>query len=381
MPSPTVTPPATSARPPDRAPTGPAEAGPTGGEGTGRRPRSRRRVTATVVAALVLAVAVSFAFGRGDGPSASRPSTAPPQASGSSGVDAPSPTTAVAPKAGPMVGDVTTGRSGSTAESTGGGTSGGATGDPGSTSAVPPTPVDGSRIVKTASIELAVAHGAVSDTFGRVTALAAGVDGFVSQQQTTEAGGSPSGTITLRVPSAAFEQVLAQVRKLGEVQTATSGGQDVTAEYTDLDARLRSLTDERTQLELVLGAAKDVPDILSVHDRLTNVQTEIEQLQGRKNVLDDQTQLATLTVSVREKGDAPSPVPSEPAGFSKAWHDAAHGFNSGLQAIVAGSGRTAFLLLVGLVVLGLGRAGLGVWRRRQRRTAAVDPASATRPAV
>jgi hypothetical protein len=154
-------------------------------------------------------------------------------------------------------------------------------------------------------------------------------------------------------------------RKLGKVTSATTGGQDVTAEYTDTDARLKSLSAERDQLALVLSSATNVPDILSVRDRMTSVQTEIEQLQGRKNVLDNQTSLATLTVSVHEKGDVVSPVPTpEKSGFSKAWDQAVDGFNSTVQSIIAGSGRTLVLLIIGLVLFLVGRLGLKAARRR-----------------
>ncbi len=302
---------------------------------------------AVVAIVLLAAVALSFGLGRGTGRSSGA-------RTGAAAVDA-SPTT-TAGKEKPA--DVLPTRGGPSAD--GSAVSSG----PEGTVTAAPVAVSAAKIVKTASLDLEVRRGAASNTFGRLTTLAAGSGGFVSQQQTTESGGSPSGTITIRVPSDSFEQVLAEARKLGAVQSATTGGQDVTNEYTDVDARLKALDDERTQLQLVLGTANNVPDILSVRDRLTAVQTEIEQLQGRKNVLDDQISLATLAVSVHEKGDATTPVPPpEPTGFAKAWHDAAHGFNSGVQAIIAGSGRTALVLLVGLVLFLVGRVAWRIARR------------------
>lgn len=222
------------------------------------------------------------------------------------------------------------------------------------------------KIVKTGTVELQVVKGAVPGTFDRLTALAAGNGGFVAEQKTAEAAGIPNGTITLRVPAASFEAALAQVRKLGKVQSASTSGDDVTAEYTDVDARLKALTSERDQLSLVLTSAQNVGDILAVRDRINAVQTEIEQLQGRKNVLDNQVALSTINVSVREpSGDRAVPVPAgERTGFDKAWHDALHGFNSGVQALIAGSGRAVLVVLCVGVALVVARLGWRVVRRR-----------------
>ena len=136
--------------------------------------------------------------------------------------------------------------------------------------------------------------------------------GFVAETSTSEQSATPTGSIALRVPADRFEDVLVQARKLGKVQSATTGAQDVTSEYIDVTGRLRTMKEERNSLSLVLTDAKNVPDILAVRDRLNVVQNEIEQLEGRRKVLDDQTSLATLTVSLHEK-EAPKPASLQPA--------------------------------------------------------------------
>ncbi len=320
------------------------------------RPARRRQTAAAAGAVLLAVVALSFGLGHRSGPASLRSSASKPDRNGGSAVSVGAAPTTFAPADGDK----------SAIDQRSASATPGTVESPPKVGGAPATPVavSAAKIVKTASLDLEVRKGAASSTFTRLTTLAAGSGGFVAQQQTSESGGSPSGTITIRVPSASFEQTLAEARKLGSVQSATTGGQDVTNEYTDIDGRLKSLTDEREQLQIVLSAAGNVPDILSVRDRLTAVQTEIEQLQGRKNVLDDQISLATLAVSVHEKGDTSTPIPSPGAtGFAKAWHDAAHGFNSSIQAIIAGSGRTAVVLLVGLVLFVIGRFALRAGRR------------------
>ncbi len=224
------------------------------------------------------------------------------------------------------------------------------------------------KIIKTGSIELTVARRTFSERAARLTSLAKGFGGFVAETSTSEQGTSPSGTVTLRVPADRFEELLVQVRRLGKVRSATTGAQDVTTEYTDVTGRLKTMKNERDQLNVVLSqAAKNVPDILAVRDRLNAVQAEIEQLEGRRQVLDDQTSLATLAVSLREPG-ADKPLPrSRPhpkqSGLSQAWHRAVDGFTGGIEAIIAGSGK---VLLVLLCAGALWLVAWPLWRRFRR---------------
>src|SRR3972149_7655643 len=83
-----------------------------------------------------------------------------------------------------------------------------------------------------------------------------------------------------------------------QVRSERSEASEVTEEYTDLEARLRNLeATEASYLELLTGAG-DIPDILLVQDRLSQVRQEIEQVQGRINLLDNLTDLATITIQL-----------------------------------------------------------------------------------
>jgi hypothetical protein len=103
-----------------------------------------------------------------------------------------------------------------------------------------------------------------------------------------------------------------------------------------------------------------------LQDRLSIVQTEIEQLQGQQRLLDDQTSFGTLVVQLREQGDETAlTVPEDPeSGLAKAWDDAHHGFMRGVEAIVAGSG-TALVTVLSLTILAFMLRG--VWLLLRRR--------------
>jgi len=170
--------------------------------------------------------------------------------------------------------------------------------------AAPAVPAAGSatRVVKTGSIDLEVSKDAFATVTSRLSSLVTGAGGFVSASSTVESGDVPTGTVTPRMPSAAFDDVLARVRSLGRVMQVSSKGEDVTAQYVDLDARISALTASRQQYETLLRKATTIADILNVQQRITDLQTQIEQLQGQQRVLQDQSSLATLEVHLAPPG-------------------------------------------------------------------------------
>lgn len=228
-------------------------------------------------------------------------------------------------------------------------------------------PADSAKIVKTGALELRVGKGTVTESVNRVTALATGLGGYVSNTQSTtgeQSGAQASATITVRVPSASFEQLLRDASGLGEVRSTTTSGQDVTAQFTDIDAQLTALTGARDQFLLILGEANDVPDILAVQDRITQVQIQIDQLEGQKRLLTDQTTYGTLSVTLLEPGaTAPVTPIDDNEDLGDAWSDARRNFGDALENIVGASGTLAVVFLFGAVTLG---AAWILYRRARR---------------
>lgn len=227
--------------------------------------------------------------------------------------------------------------------------------------------VDLAKVIKTGSIVLEVDEGRFDDAVNRITALAVGAGGYVSGTNTaTTHDGHQAGSMTIRVPAERFESVLEEVDRLGEVQQKEVTGRDVTAEYTDIDARLRALSASRESLLRVLSEARAVGDILAVQDRLNSVQTEIEQLEGRKRVLDDQVGFSTVAISVSEPGQSEL---LRTENDKSVWRQALDGFTGTMAAVVAKSGTAVALVLLGTGLLALLAVAVRWGRRAYARLA------------
>jgi hypothetical protein len=106
-------------------------------------------------------------------------------------------------------------------------------------------------------------------------------------------------SLTLRVPSAQFTEALRRLRALdADVTSSTVNGQDVSEQFVDLKARLAAKQAEEDRYNALLGRAATVDEILKVDAALSNVRTQIEQLQGQVNSINSRTQFSTITVSV-----------------------------------------------------------------------------------
>lgn len=237
----------------------------------------------------------------------------------------------------------------------------------GSSARAPVTPVgDGaeSRVVQTGTVSLAVDDGKVSAAAAAVTAIATQVRGKVSDSTSQELGDNPTATITLRVPVARFGDALTLVRALkAEVVSQQTSEKDVTATYADTEAQIASLRAARSRFLTILAGARTIGETLTVQQRVDDVQGRIDRLEGQRRVLADQSDLATLTVTVGEKTDAVLKT-STPSGLSKAWSDAKDGFTGGIESLIARSGRALLVLIVAVVVLVVLRLG---WRLARRR--------------
>lgn len=226
------------------------------------------------------------------------------------------------------------------------------------------TDTDGARVVKTGTLSLLVDQGKVGATVQRLQVLVAGMRGYVADSTSEESGKHPTASLTVRVPVASFDALRTQVRSLKvKVLSEQASGKDVTATYADTQAQIQSLTAARNRYLDILSRARTIAETLSVQQRVDDVQQQIDRLEGQRRVLADQSDYGTLTLTVAETADQAF-VTKEPSGWSKAWDDAQHGFSSGVQRIIADSGRTLLVLLVGAALLLLGRTG---WRLARRR--------------
>ncbi len=226
----------------------------------------------------------------------------------------------------------------------------------GTTAVVPGAP----RVVRTADLRVKVAKGGFGSAFDRVATLAAANGGFVSSSSTASADDARSGELTVRVPADRFDAVRQGLSGLGEVESQSIRGEDVSGQLVDHEARLKSLQAQEDALRVLVGQAKAVGEVLQVQSSLFNVRQQIEQLKAQKANLEQATSLATLRLSLFEPGAGLVVRPADDRSLAASFRQAV----DGMVAVVGGM-IVVVGYLVPIAVLGLlGWGGARVLRRR-----------------
>lgn len=134
----------------------------------------------------------------------------------------------------------------------------------------------------------------------RAQSIAIGLGGDVMGLSQSGSGDKRTANLTLRVPSARFNDAIRALRDINDVEIVSSNvdGKDVTESFVDLDARLRAKVSEEQRYLALLARADKIDDILKIDQSLSQVRTQIEQLTGQLNSLKQRTAFSTITVAI-----------------------------------------------------------------------------------
>lgn len=183
------------------------------------------------------------------------------------------------------------------------------------------------KIIQNHNIEVAVEDLEAAEK--RLMELVQASGGYISRSEVgSNPGAKRQGSWTLRVPGNKASDIASKIVALGEPMRQSSDARDVSEEFYDLEARIKNkkIEEERLIQHLKDSTGKLI-DILAVEKEITRVRGEIEQSQGRLNMLGNLTSLATIQVSlVEHKNYKPEPAPTF-------WTKAARTFHQSLEGL------------------------------------------------
>src|SRR5215470_9984996 len=109
----------------------------------------------------------------------------------------------------------------------------------------------------------------------------------------------------------------------GELLSLHESVQDVTNDYIDTQSQLTNLRGEQERLLVLLSNTTALGDIITVEDKLTNVEGQIEDIEAHLNALKSQTTYYTVTIDLQPLALPPSPPPQQQAPWSigQVFHD------------------------------------------------------------
>jgi hypothetical protein len=179
--------------------------------------------------------------------------------------------------------------------------------------------------------------------------------GYISGENESSTEYSLINNLTIRMPSSEFDSLVEDITRVAhKVDGKTINLNDVTEEFVDIEARLKTKKEVEQRYLEILGKAQTVQDILLVEQQLRIIQEEIEAKEGRLKYLQNQVSLSTLSLEIHQDFTAKP-------GFK---------FFSKLGLALKGGWKGFLNVIVGLIyvwpVILVGGAGV-FWIVRRRR--------------
>lgn len=108
--------------------------------------------------------------------------------------------------------------------------------------------------------------------------------------------------LTLRIPAGKFAAFITYLEGLGTVEEKRIYTDDVTEQYIDLAAKVKSLTIQEERLQDILSKATRVEDLLKIEQELGRVRGEIDSYTGQLRYLTNKVDFSTIELGLSEIG-------------------------------------------------------------------------------
>ena len=192
------------------------------------------------------------------------------------------------------------------------------------------------------------------DADAKVNQLVNKYDGFIASANLDHLQGTRrNGYWQVRVPVENYHSFMSTIGDIGTVVKRNEEASDVTAEFYDLEARIKNkLRLEERIVELLEEAKGNLARLIEVEHELARVREEIERMQGRKRLMMDVTSLTTIEIRIQEiETYQPTPAASFDNRVDTAWTTAVSQATETGQNVIVNVVRNA--INIGLAVIGL----------------------------
>jgi hypothetical protein len=196
----------------------------------------------------------------------------------------------------------------------------------------------------------------VKKTKASVETICKELNAYISNESQNNYGERLQYNQMIRVPADQFDLLLQKLEgEAVKIESKNIHTQDVTEEFIDVEARLKTKKELETRYREILKQAKTVQDIVTIEGQIAAVRSEIESMEGRLTYLKNQVAFSTLNVSYYE-------IIGTDFGFANKFvRGLGQGWDNLLSFLIVLTNLWPFFILVVAIAWGVAR-----WQKRKR---------------
>jgi hypothetical protein len=218
---------------------------------------------------------------------------------------------------------------------------------------LPPAEIIERKLIRNGTLEFQTKE--VKKTKSEIEKICKELNAYISSESENNYGERLQYNQLIRVPANQFDVLVARLEPLAlKIENKNISTEDVTEQFIDVEARLKTKKELETRYREILKQAKTVEEIISIESQIANVRSEIESMEGRLNFLKNQVAFSTLNVTYYE-------TIGTDFGFASKFVQSLKGGWDNLLAF------TIFLVNLWPFVLGLAGLTFWFWNKRMKK--------------
>ncbi len=152
------------------------------------------------------------------------------------------------------------------------------------------------KIIKTGDIRFRTSD--LNQTRNAIAQAVQTFKGYVSEENQSGYNATSEMRLIVRIPAQSFDSLMSIITTHAiYFDSKIVNSQDVTEEFIDVSARLKTKKALENQYIDLLKKAHNIKDIMEIERELNNVRTEIESAEGRLRYLSNQVTFSTLNIA------------------------------------------------------------------------------------
>jgi len=161
------------------------------------------------------------------------------------------------------------------------------------------------RIVKTTSVMTEIERGTFKEAESKMLEIVKSSDSILLNQNVNKNGKDKKsffvGRYNIKVDTAKYDSVVAQLKGIGEVTSFNENQQDVTGRFENLNVELEAENAKLSRYNQLYLETKDVEFKIQLTDRIFNQERRIKYLEDSLENIDKRVEYSTISITITEE--------------------------------------------------------------------------------